>query len=156
MNTFLKTKGAQASTGKMYISGWLLAEHLKYVYAMLSSCFFIPLLNFFIVKQRKKSIFILCLGVVKVMAWHSSYTGHMFGWSNHPICIYYLYSLVWSFLNSYTVVTILLCTSTGRQTSALLEQKYCINPWGITVQCNFYPLPLDMQSQAMPGQCTYK
>lgn len=57
MNTFLKTKGAQASTGKMYISGWLLAEHLKYVYAMLSSCFLIPLLNFFIVKQRKKNLF---------------------------------------------------------------------------------------------------
>lgn len=89
--------------------------------------------------------------------WHGIvHTGHMFGWSNHPICIYYLYSLVWSFLNSYTVVTILLCTSTGRQTSALLEQKYCINPWGITIQCNFYPRPLDMQSQAMPGQCTYK
>lgn len=139
----------------MDISGWLLAEHVKYVYAILSSCFFIPLLNFFIVKQKKNlfSFYVL----VWWRWWHGIvHTGHMFGWSNHPICIYYLYSLVWSFLNSYTVVTILLCTSTGRQTSALLEQKYCINPWGITMQCNFYPRPLDMQSQAMPGQCTYK
>lgn len=81
----------------MDISGWLLAEHVKYVYAILSSCFFIPLLNFFIVKQ-KKNVFSFY-----VLVWwgHSSYRPYV--WFDQIIQFVSTTFIVW-FGHFWTVI----------------------------------------------------